>query len=255
MSRIAERLPSLPPLSAGTVQLVPFGLAAAPAGLPVMLAMLDEEERARADRFRFERDRTAFTVAHAAVRHLLGQHRGCSPAALDLVHVEGEKPVFRDGAGPHFSLSHSAGTGLIGIAAAPLGVDVEAVRLLTDRDAIARRYFARQEADAILALPEAARHEAFFACWTRKEAYIKARGLGLSIPLDSFEVDIGSETPTMRAIDGDATAAARWSLWSRRAGTAWYAAAIANPRAHFLVYEASVPMQIQDKTGRAVSST
>jgi 4'-phosphopantetheinyl transferase len=152
--------------------------------------ILDQEERQRANRFRFDTFRTRFILAHGFLRELLGRY-------LD---IDARKIIFeRDSYGkPHvvdrefeFNLSHSGALAVIAVSASSkVGVDVEKIRPLPDLDAIARRLFTRAEYAQICASPPNRRVDTFFTCWTRKEAFIKALGKGLSIPLDSFEIPL-----------------------------------------------------------------
>lgn len=129
-------------------------------------------------------------------------------------------------------MSHSCDVALIAVARdREVGVDVERLRDGVDLEGIARRFFSPTEVSALLALPQHHRQEAFFSCWTRKEAYIKARGSGLSMPLDGFDVSLAPDAPaallTTRPDPMDAT---RWSLYSFDPALA-YLAALAVERA------------------------
>lgn len=223
--------PSLPPPDAVQLWLVrPLSESGAVGRLERLLSC---DEVARAARFRMEADRAGFVSLHAAARIVLGAACGRSPASLVFHRLPGHKPILADANGLHFSLSRSRGIALIGVAAAPLGVDVEAIRPIPDADAIALRYFAASEAAGIAALPAARRLHAFFACWSRKEAFVKAVGLGLAFPLDRFELDTDPSRPALLSIDGRAGAAANWSLWAEHRDDFWSAAAIERPHASF----------------------
>jgi 4'-phosphopantetheinyl transferase len=161
------------------------------------------------------------------LRVLLGSYLGAEPGAIEFGYGRQGKPELA-GAGPRFNLAHSGGWVLVGVSGSgPVGVDVERVREMPDLEAVMERFFAPGEVRAIRSLPEAERKAAFFACWTRKEAYIKAVGAGLSLALDSFEVSVRpSDRPALLALDGSTAAAADWTLWSG-APAAGYAAAAA----------------------------
>ena len=153
------------------------------------LALLDAEERARFERFRFERHRALYAAAHALVRRVLSHHDGRDPGAWRFDVGERGKPRIREpGALPlSFNLSHTEGYAAVGVTSGcALGVDVEAAPRLGRPEDIAHRYFSPREVEGLLALPVAARRERFLDLWSLKEAYIKARGLGLAIPLASF---------------------------------------------------------------------
>lgn len=158
-------------------------------------ALLGPDERARAARFLFPQLAERFTVAHGRLRQLLGEVLGAAPAALEFTTAAHGKPLlagaFAD-ADLHFNLSHSDGWGLVGFSRGRhIGVDVEQWRAMRDERALVRRFFSASENAAYDALAAAERSEGFFNCWTRKEAYIKAVGRGLGLPLDSFDVSLG----------------------------------------------------------------
>lgn len=179
------------------------------------LAVLCEQERARAARFVRAEDRDRFIVSHAALRFVLARVLGAEPAALAFDADGSGKP--RLGGPWHgrlaFNLSHSGRLAVIGFPpACRIGVDVEVVRPMSDALRIARHHFAPSEVAALAALPAEALDAAFFACWTCKEAFVKALGLGLSMRLDRFSVAIPPEPAGLLDIDGDPHAAARWCL-------------------------------------------
>lgn len=153
-------------------------------------AFLSDREQARAARFRFDRDRLRFTLATGWLRWVLGQARGDEPSHLTFEYGDHGKPALPGG--PAFNLSHSGDHVLLGVAeAGRLGVDIEVVRPMDDMEGLARRHFADEEVRALRGLPPEDRLRAFFRGWTRKEAFIKGLGRGLSVPLDSFAVDLG----------------------------------------------------------------
>lgn len=188
-----------------------------------LAGLLDPVERARGERLVFRRDQVRHTVAHAILRAVLGRHLGLgtdSPARLRsevryTIAADG-KPSLAGGreARLQFNLSHSGPWVLIGATrAAAIGVDVESHRPLPDLDALAAAHFATGERAALAGLPEAARAHAFHRIWSRKEAYVKALGTGLATPLHRFEVSADAVAPhALRGIDGDAAAAAAWTV-------------------------------------------
>jgi phosphopantetheinyl transferase len=149
-----------------------------------LLSLLDAAERTRAGRFRRDSDRTAFIRAHAALRICLADQLGSAPEEVRFHTPAGGKPMLdsalRAPSTLDFSLSHSGEFGLVGIAmAGRIGVDIEQ-RVPADALALARRWFAPEETAWLELLPTAERDRRFLECWTRKEAYLKALGLGLS---------------------------------------------------------------------------
>ncbi len=158
--------------------------------------IIDAGERARADRFHFARDRDRFVARRARLRQWLGAVVGRAPAALRFASNDHGKPRLIDG--PPFSLSHSAGTMLLAIGSDEVGCDIEWIDDALDWAPLAATFFTLAERAALDALPADAARRAFFACWARKEAFVKALGLGLSYPLDAFEVSVG-ETAALLA--------------------------------------------------------
>jgi 4'-phosphopantetheinyl transferase len=157
-------------------------------------ATLSPEEIARADRFHFANDRKRFVVARGLLRELLGAYLHLAPAGLEFAYGKHGKPSLSGGnasSGLCFNLSHSAGLVVYAVARKRnLGVDVEHVQPDSAGEDIARRYFSPREVSDLQTLPPEARAEGFFHCWTRKEAYLKATGMGLQIPLDNFAVSL-----------------------------------------------------------------
>jgi 4'-phosphopantetheinyl transferase len=197
----------------------------------VLLGTLSEDERARAERFRFERDRAHFVAARGALRCVLGRYLGAAPGALRFNYDAYGKPSLAPefaGGELEFNLSHSHSLALVAVARGrAVGVDVERVRAEVSGPEIAERFFSPPEFAALRALPAAEQTRAFFDCWTRKEAFVKARGEGLSHPLDEFDVSLAPGEPAaLLSVRNDPREAARWSLRALDAG-AGYAAALA----------------------------
>jgi 4'-phosphopantetheinyl transferase len=208
--------PALESIGPGTADLWFASLDVDDEALGSMRRCLSTTEQRRADRFVFDRDRTAFIASHAALRQVLARYLGCAAADVEFGEAPQGKPFLRmaGAEGLEFNLSHSGGFACIGVTrGAAIGVDIEAVRNLDDMPLLARQCFAPAEVDALEQLPPAVRLYGFFNAWTRKEAYIKATGAGLSCPLESFEVTLApGDEPRIRVIDGSAGKAARWSL-------------------------------------------
>jgi 4'-phosphopantetheinyl transferase len=203
------------------------------------LEVLNEEEAARASRFYFERDRTRFTVARAALRSVLAQYLGIAPVDIHFRYGPQGKPdlSLEHSASPlKFNLSHSGDYALLGVTRrAELGVDIELIRPDFGTHEIAERFFSSSESRLLLDLPEEQRCESFFHCWTRKEAYIKALGGGLSIPLDSFDVAFvpGAEAALLRVAENPHEVA-RWRIYDLPAASGYCAAAMVEGQRHEL---------------------
>jgi 4'-phosphopantetheinyl transferase len=130
------------------------------------------------------------------LRTILARYLGREPKDIPLIKTEHGKPTCRDRADLSFSLAHAQGAVLIAVTiGCEVGVDVEQVRPMPDATDLVRRYFSPREMRRFLATEEPERDRAFFRLWTRKEAYLKALGLGLSEPLDSFDVTFGADEP------------------------------------------------------------
>lgn len=155
---------------------------------------LSPDERARASRFRFERDRRRFVAGRSVLRRELAERLDCTPSEVAFRYGPYGKPAVADG-DVVFNVSHSGSAALFAFAAAgELGVDVELLAHgRPDDDGVAERFFSPAEVETLRRQPAAARSETFLRCWTRKEAFVKARGEGLSLPLHDFDVELAPE--------------------------------------------------------------
>jgi 4'-phosphopantetheinyl transferase len=193
--------------------------------LRLLEKLLSADESARAARFYFPVDRNRFVISHGALREILARYLHCEPHQLSFSVNSHGKPSVKDG-GLEFNLSHSGDFALLAIAQdRKIGVDVEKVHTGISADIIGGRYFSKAEMSELQTLPPEQREAAFFVCWTRKEAYIKAQGMGLSLPLESFDVSLTPDQPAMlRATRPDVAEAARWKLLSLKVGPGYEAA-------------------------------
>ncbi|HEY1607308.1 MAG TPA: 4'-phosphopantetheinyl transferase superfamily protein [Allosphingosinicella sp.] len=161
------------------------------ATLGSLRALLDPEERSRAARLRFERDRHRFIARRGRLRLLLAGALGCAPAKIRYATGRFGKPRLEGAGDLRFNLSHSDGLALCAIGrGVEIGCDIERRRSDLADAATAERFFAAGERRVLRSLPRERQVQGFFDCWTRKEAYVKALGDGLSCPLDSFEVSL-----------------------------------------------------------------
>jgi 4'-phosphopantetheinyl transferase len=192
-------------------------LAASAASVEACFRSLSADERERASRFRFEHLKTAFTLSRGILRVLLGSYLAIEPDRVRFAYEPRGKPRVAFPDTPlEFNLAHSGKFATYAFAVGcELGVDIEEVRPARDQESIVRRFFSREEREEWLELDLSQRDEAFFRCWTRKEAYIKALGDGLSMPLDSFRMSLRQGVPAaLIYAAGDPTAASKWSLCS-----------------------------------------
>ena len=160
-------------------------------------ATLSPEEEQRAARFRSIELQDRWTVARGALRCILAAYARCEPGVLVFREEPHGKPVLTWPVEEIlFNLSHTGGLALVAIAGSGrVGIDAETVRSEIEVEELSRRFFAPAEAAEILALSPDARLAAFFNCWARKEAFVKALGGGLSVPLDRFQVSVRSDQP------------------------------------------------------------
>ncbi|MBV9126367.1 MAG: 4'-phosphopantetheinyl transferase superfamily protein [Planctomycetes bacterium] len=178
---------------------------------------LTPEEQTRARRFVQAIHGRHFTAARGWLRFVLGLYLRRPPACLRFDYGPHGKPFFpaAENAGDlQFNLSHSHAAALIGITRGrDIGIDLEQVRTMENLEDIARRFFSSREVAALATVPAAEKGEAFFRCWTRKEAFIKAGGEGLTRPLDEFSVSLSAGEPAcLLEISGSPAEAARWTL-------------------------------------------
>lgn len=185
-----------------------------PALMEAFRQILAADELARAARFVFERDRGHFIAARGMLRTLLGRYVNREPATLSFHYGANGKPALVGEGGEaaiRFNLSHSHGAGLYAFSRGrEVGIDLERMRADLAIMEIARRFFSPAEAAMLSALPIEAQRQAFFRCWTGKEAYVKARGHGLSLPLDQLDMPLGPEE--QGAGPGEPSEASRWTL-------------------------------------------
>ena len=201
-----------------------------------LLPCLSKDERERASRFHFQKDREHFVAARGVLRVLLGRYLNLTPEELRFKYSSYGKPsldVGPDGERLRFNLSHSHERALLAFTrAGELGVDLEFMRADFACHEVAERWFSDREVEMFSALPGSLRIEGFFNCWTRKEAYVKARGEGLSRPLKSFSVSLApDEAARLLSIDGDSVQCERWSLQNLHVAEG-YAAALAVENTH-----------------------
>jgi 4'-phosphopantetheinyl transferase len=194
--------------------------------LKLLESTLSEDERQRAARFHFPANRDRFIAAHGCLRDVLARYLHCETSQLSFSANHYGKPALNDHK-LEFNLSHSGDYGLIAVVQErKVGVDVERIRQGISSQVIARQYFSKSEVAELLALSRNHWETGFFNCWTRKEAFIKARGLGLSLPLESFDVSLTPNEPAiLRETRPDPQEAAHWILLSIEVDPRYAAAA------------------------------
>lgn len=202
-------------------------------------SLLSPDETERADRFRFEKHRARFTRARAAMRKILGSYVAIAPKELTFAYGANGKPDLigeTERSGIKFNLSHSGVVAVLAVTQGlTVGVDVERINPEVASEEIAVSFFSQREVQCLQALPVEEKADGFFACWTRKEAYIKALGDGLSVPLDSFEVAFGPGIPAaLLRVKTDPTQVMRWSMYDLEVAPGYRAAVVVQGRGHGL---------------------
>ena len=192
---------------------------------------LSIDELRRADRYHRQLDRCRYVVAHGAMRELLADYTAQTPRDVSFGHKAAGKPFLRDDRGDQrlrFNLSHAGEWAVLGIAlSTEVGIDIEQIDSNVSFEAVAERFFSRSEFEALREVPSEQRTVAFFTAWTRKEAYVKARGEGIASRLGGFSISIAPEQIPILLTDSiDARAALHWRIYDLDIAPG-YAAAIA----------------------------
>jgi 4'-phosphopantetheinyl transferase len=217
--------PSDPPLAKDEVNVWLASLEDPGANVDRCAESLSPAERDRATRFKFARDRKRYLIAHGALRSILGMYLGIDPAVIDFDAAPAGKPKLARNfasSGVEFNLSHSGEVALIAVTRGEeIGVDVERIREDFSFKPIAQRFFTANEVAALGDLPVDLQREAFYKCWTSKEALLKAKGTGLSGSLDEVQIVLTADAGVRITF-----AAGEWSL-TELSPISGYAAALA----------------------------
>ena len=195
---------------------------------------LDEDERERASRFHFERHRRRFVAARGFLRALLAHYLDLQPDEVRFTYGRYGKPSLDHASGLRFNMSHSHELAVYAfVQEKEIGVDVEYIKADFATEDIARQFFSTPEVEALTSLPKGERAAAFFRCWTRKEAYIKAIGSGLSHPLNEFDVSLNEPAALLRDAQ-DEGAVARWEMFNLEFSDKYAGALVVEGRGHSL---------------------
>jgi 4'-phosphopantetheinyl transferase len=219
-----------PPLTTEDVHVWRIALEVSDLLLARLREILADDERRRAERFHFEKDRRHFIAGRGALRVLLAGYLACRPEEVRFAYSNYGKPRLADkdnASDLRFNLTHSHGLALLAVTRGrDIGIDVEHLRdMERDGEPLAERFFSPRETAVLRSLPPEQRREAFFHCWTRKEAYIKANGKGLSLPLDQFDVTLRPGEPAMLlATQHDPDEVQRWSIQNLNLGEGYVGA-------------------------------
>lgn len=196
-----------------------------------LAALLSKDELDRANRFHFERDKRRFTVGRGVLRLILAQYLQIEPDQLQFNYGPQGKPFLAQHQ-LQFNVSHSRELALYAVTLShDVGVDIEHLRPLPDFEQIATRFFSINEQQVLLNLPPNQQEKAFFTCWTRKEAYIKAIGQGLMMPLDQFDVSLAPNQPAaLLEIRAEMQEVSNWSLQALHPAPGYVAALVVASR-------------------------
>jgi len=213
-------------LHPGVVHLWQRRLDASAAEVNAYCRLLSSEEQERARRFRVERPRKEFVLTRGTLRTLLAQYLGITPQEVHFRYAVRGKPALEGESGLCFNVSHTDGLALMAfVMRRTIGIDVENLVRGVDAQRLAERFFSERERQALRSLRGDELQAAFFRCWTRKEAYIKAKGDGLSLALHEFDVSIAEQDrDALLATRPDPTEAARWTVCDVPMGTGYVAA-------------------------------
>jgi len=193
--------------------------------------VLSMDEISKASKFYFKDDRTKYICTRVTVREILGSYLEVEPEELVFAYNQYGKPYLenqsREGS-LNFNISHAGNLSLLAVTKdRRIGVDLEPLRDEASMETIAKRFFAPAEVRQLLSFPDGLRQEAFFTCWTRKEAFVKAQGKGLSIPLDQFEVAFGpNEIPRLINTNNDTGETDSWSIFHLDPGPGYVGALV-----------------------------
>lgn len=185
--------------------------------LQQLAATLSPDEQERAARFHFEQHRRNFMISRGVLRAILGRYVEVAADRLQFSYGSWGKPALVEEINPggvYFNLAHSQTLAVYAIAPTPtIGIDIEFIRPMPNSEKLVERWFSTTEKAAFAVLSPDQRQDAFFRCWTRKEAYLKAIGTGLMYSLDYFDVSLAPEEPArILSIHGDNQLAAHWML-------------------------------------------
>jgi 4'-phosphopantetheinyl transferase len=201
------------------------------------------EERRRAERFHFENDRNRFIVGHGILRRILGRYLGIEPCLLKFFRGAFGKLYLPNDLNSrliNFNISHSGTIALFAFTRnREIGVDVEKVRPIANMDQISKLFFSKRENTVFQMLPSSQKTKAFYNCWVRKEAFIKAMGMGMFRPLDTFEVSLVPGKPAKLLSNSEKSrAASRWTIYDIRATNGYVSAIAVGDQSFWLCKEA-----------------
>lgn len=187
-------------------------LDCSPSQLSQLARTLSGDERARAERFHFERDRNRFIAGRGTLRAILGRYLGIGPAAIGFCYSDAGKPALLPALNGNlsFNVTHADSLALYAVSRSEVGIDVEHLRDINEADQIANGFFTARENAELRRVPRARRMEAFLRVWTRKEARSKACGGGIAATLDRFEVSLDDDAAGFQDAAGNGLNSSEW---------------------------------------------
>lgn len=186
--------PSFVRLKPNTVHVWTINFAVNDEAFNKYLSLLSEDEKKRASKFKFFKDKRCYVVTKGVLRLLSGHYLNKEAKAICFAYGEYSKPKFKHKTNLNFNVSHSGDSAILGfVYDHTIGVDIEKIKNNFDTFKIAANFFSKKEIAALREIPKPQQHMAFYRCWTRKEAFVKAKGSGLSFPLDSFSVSLDTD--------------------------------------------------------------
>jgi 4'-phosphopantetheinyl transferase len=229
-------------LANSKVQIWHASLLQPPEVVQKLQSVLSEDERQRADRFRFAEHRLSFWVGRGILRFLLSRYTGMRPEQIQFKYTLAGKPFLANGdSHPEicFNLSHAGQVALYAFSwGQQVGIDVESIRPMEEMDQVAKSNFSPGEYLNLQRVSEVRRVEAFYKCWTRKEAFIKAIGEGLSFPLQEFEVSFEPDVPAqLLTVRGSSEEANRWTMHDLKTWDGYAAALVVEGKDHSISHK------------------
>ena len=214
-----REISKIPPVAPGEIQVWRINLRRPPAEISQRQNLLTAAEKIQAAQFHFSHDQRQFIVRRVARRQLLATNLGLRPEVIQIESANFQKPAIAETQNPdrlRFNCSHSADWALIALAPEKeIGVDLEQHRPLADAGDLAGKFFSDHEIRELAGLPSALRLQGFYNSWTRKEAFVKAIGLGLAYPLNRFSVSLAPDKPAaILDVADDSAALKKWSVIS-----------------------------------------
>jgi len=239
-SRNPHAIPSGPAIAGANVDVWTIHLDVPETSVSAAQQFLSPDELVKANAFRNEQAQRNYIIAHAALRQILAGRLQTNPAEITFLNGPQGKPALAGTLAGRleFNLTHSGNLALVAVTSgAEVGIDVETMRAMPDALRLAERFCSATESDALSALPIGEQAASFLNLWTRKEAFVKANGLGIVNALTRFEVTMGAEAK-VKSIDGDPRLAAQWTLHSFQPAPCYIAAvAVRSPAAQFTFHE------------------